>query len=91
MYLIKLRPGHPTGMFVRAGIKVENNMPAVVDEITPKLKNELWFVISEITPMQLEKMKNKFRDYRAAKKEVKTIVQPVHAAEVEKKTSPKGK
>ena len=79
MYLIKLKAGHPTGIFRRGGLQVETNLPVVVDAVPPKVRLEPWFEISEITPAQLEKLKNKFSDLRA-KKEEKEMTQPVHPA-----------
>ena len=47
MYEIRLKPGHPTGVYHRAGIEFSISSPTFLEKVPDAVMNDAWLIVSE--------------------------------------------
>lgn len=46
-YAVHLKPGHPTGVYHRAGLTFCRSEPTLLTEVPEEVKNDLWLIVTE--------------------------------------------
>lgn len=47
MYEIRLKPGHPTGVYHRAGMIFHPIEPVMMEKVPDAVMNDAWLIVSE--------------------------------------------
>lgn len=47
MYEIRLKPGHPTGVYHRAGIEFSISSPTFLEKVPDAVMKDFWLIVSE--------------------------------------------
>jgi hypothetical protein len=46
-YEIRLKPGHPTGIYHRAGLEFSASTPTYLEEVPDAVANDAWLIVSQ--------------------------------------------
>lgn len=47
-YEVRLKPGHPSGMYHRAGLTFSASAPTRMDEVPAAVATDPWLIVSEV-------------------------------------------
>lgn len=47
-YEVRLKPGHPTGVYHRAGLTFSRGEPTLLTEVSEAIKNDGWLIVTEV-------------------------------------------
>ena len=48
MFEVRLKPGHPTGIYHRAGIEFSASAPTVLEQVPKAVRKDPWLIVKEV-------------------------------------------